>query len=121
MQTEPDMPWMEVLADSFLKAAGMSTYQLDTIAERYPLTLHSVGLSIGGCDPLNFGYLADLKELKNRSNAVWLSDHLCFTHARGHYSHDLLPLPHTKEALSHVVERIKMAQDYLGEESKGSE
>lgn len=115
MQTEPDIPWVEVLADNFLKAGGMSAYQLDTIAERYPLTLHSVGLSVGGCDPLNFDYLADLKELKNRSNAVWLSDHLCFTHARSHYSHDLLPLPYTEEALNHVVERIKMVQDYLGE------
>lgn len=115
MQTEPDIPWMEVLADNFLKAGGMPAYQLDTIAERYPLTLHSVGLSIGGCEPLDLGYLADLKELKNRSNAVWLSDHLCFTHVRSHYSHDLLPLPYTEEALSHVVERIKMVQDYLGE------
>ena len=115
MATEPNIPWMEVLADNFIDAGGMPAYQLDTLADRYPLTLHSIGLSIGSYEPLNFNYLAQLKTLKKRTGAIWLSDHLCFTHAQGTYSHDLLPLPYTEESLKHVVERLDIVQDYLGE------
>lgn len=115
MATKPDVPWMEVLADNFLEAGGMPAYQLDTLAARYPLTLHSVGLSIGSYEPLDFNYLAQLKALKKRSGAIWLSDHLCFTHAQGAYCHDLLPLPYTQECLKHVTARLDIVQDYFGE------
>jgi len=115
METKPDIPWMEVLADNFMGAGGMPAYQLDTIAEHYPLTLHSVGISIGAYVPLDFDYLAELKTLKKRTGAIWLSDHLCFTHAQGIYSHDLLPLPYTDESLKHVVERLNIVQDFFGE------
>ena len=93
METAPDIPWMEVLADNFLTPGGMPAYQIDTLAERYPLTLHSVGMSIGSSEPIDFEYLKQLKQLKDRCGAHWISDHLCFTHIQGRYSHDLLPLP----------------------------
>jgi uncharacterized protein (UPF0276 family) len=115
METAPSIPWMEVLADNFLCPGGMPAYQIDTLAERYPLTLHSVGISIGSCEPLDFDYLKQLKQLKDRSGARWLSDHLCFTHIGGHYSHDLLPLPYTEEALRHVCQRLGIVQDFFGE------
>ena len=115
MEAKPDIPWMEVLADNFMGAGGMPAYQLDTIAERYPLTLHSVGISIGAYSPLDFDYLAELKTLRKRTGAIWLSDHLCFTHAQGIYSHDLLPLPYTDESLKHVVDRLNIVQDFFGE------
>ena len=115
MASKPDLPWLEVLADNFIGAGGMPAYQLETLAEHYPLTLHSTGLSIAGCEPLNRAYLAQLKALKQRSGATWLSDHLCFTHAQGRYSHDLLPIPYTQESLKYVAERLNRVQDYFGE------
>ncbi len=115
MASKPALPWLEVLADNFMGAGGMPGYQLETLAEHYPLTLHSVGLSIAGCEPLDRAYLAQLKALKKRSGATWLSDHLCFTHAQGRYSHDLLPIPYTQESLKYVAERLNRVQDYFGE------
>ena len=73
---------------------------------------HGVNLSIGSADPLNEDYLKKLKKLLDRVDAAWWSDHLCFTTVAGRYLHDLLPMPLTKEALAHVVARIKHVQAY---------
>jgi uncharacterized protein len=86
---------------------------LDRVAERYPVALHGVSLSIGSTDPLDLGYLAKVKRLADGVGAAWVSDHVCWTGAAGVNSHDLLPLPFTEEALDHVVRRIRIAQDCL--------
>jgi hypothetical protein len=80
-----------------------------------PLVLHGVSLSVGSTDPLNAAYLQDLKALIRRFAPAWVSDHLCWGSIGGHYAHDLLPLPYTEEALAHVVERIRIVQDRLGQ------
>jgi uncharacterized protein (UPF0276 family) len=59
-------------------------------------------------------YLKDLKELEKRVEPKWISDHLCWTTFGGHNTHDLMPLPYNQETLKHVVERVKIVQDYLG-------
>jgi uncharacterized protein (UPF0276 family) len=86
---------------------------LEQIAERYPVVMHGVSLSIGSTDALNFEYLAKLKRLAREVNARWISDHLCWTGVLGLNSHDLLPLPLTDEALRHVTERVRTVQDFL--------
>jgi uncharacterized protein (UPF0276 family) len=72
-----------------------------------------VSLSIGSTDPLNFDYLAKLKRLADSVNAGWISDHLCWTGVAGRNSHDLLPIPTNEATLRHVVERIRIVQDFL--------
>jgi hypothetical protein len=76
--------------------------------------MHGVSLSIGSTDPLNLEYLRQLRELRDRVKAHWVSDHLCWTGVAGRNSHDLLPMPYTEEALGHVVSRVKQVQDFLG-------
>ena len=75
--------------------------------------MHGVSMSIGSTDPLNRGYLRQLRELARRFEPAWISDHLCWTGVGGRNLHDLLPLPYTDEAIRHVVARIREVQDAL--------
>ncbi len=109
----PAVDWFEIISENYLETSGRPLDFLDAIAERYPLVMHGVSLSIGSTDPLNHEYLRQLRELRERVNARWVSDHLCWTGVAGRNSHDLLPMPYTEEALAHVVARVKQVQDFL--------
>ncbi len=111
---KPDIAWLELLADNHICEGGWSRRQALEIAEIYPVTMHCVGMSIGSVDPINFDYLNKIKKLAAEVKPKIISDHLCWTSLNSHYSHDLLPLPYTEEALSHVAVRINQIQDYLG-------
>jgi uncharacterized protein len=110
----PEIGWFEVLSENFMQTEGKPLEVLDRIAERYPVALHGVSLSIGSTDPLDRGYLAELKALRDRVGALWVSDHLCWTGVAGRNAHDLLPLPFNEEALRHVAARVRHVQDVLG-------
>ena len=114
LANEPDVPWFELLADNWLAAGGLDQKYLQSLALRYPMTLHGVGLNLGGTDPLDFSYLDRLKALIATYQFQWYSEHLCFSAAGGLVSHDLLPLPFTEEAINHVANRIEAVQDRLG-------
>jgi len=77
--------------------------------------MHGVSLSIGSTDALNRDYLKDLKQLIQRVQPEWVSDHLCWTSVNGTNSHDLLPLPYNEDTITHVVDRVTQVQDYLGQ------
>ncbi|MXO81763.1 DUF692 family protein [Altererythrobacter aestiaquae] len=113
LATWPEVDWFEAISENFMDSGGRPRHVLDQIAERYPIALHGVSLSIGSSDPLNFDYLAKLKALADETNAMWVSDHLCWTGINGANSHDLLPLPLTEEALAHVIKRVRIVQDHL--------
>lgn len=113
IEERPDVPWLEVLADNFLNTQGILLEKLTTIAEHYPMVLHSVNLSISGTDPLDKNYLNELKRLQQMTDAQWISDHLCFSSHQTVHSHELLPLPFTQEVITHIVNRIKQVQDFL--------
>ena len=110
---EPRDLWFEAISENFMDSGGRPRTIIRAVAERYPLVLHGVSLSIGSTDPLDFGYLASLKRLANEVRPVWVSDHLCWTGVNGHNSHDLLPMPLTEESLAHVATRVRQVQDYL--------
>ena len=115
LETRPEVDWFEILTENYLVPGGKPLYYLDKIRERYPLVMHGVSLSIGNSEPLNFDYLQQVKNLSERIDARWLSDHLCWTGTNGTNAHDLLPLPYTDEVITHVAERIKQVQDFLGQ------
>lgn len=112
----PNIPWFELLADNHMVEGGLIAAQLEKIAENYPTTFHSVGLSLASVDPLDFNYLAKLKKIMRQYDVKWLSEHCCFTSVAGFHSHDLLPIPYTEESLQHMVQRISQVQDFLGEQ-----
>ncbi len=110
----PRVDWFELLSENYLVGGGKPLHYLDRIRERYPLVMHGVSLSIGGTDPLDRGYLAELKALAARVEPAWISDHLCWTGTAGRNLHDLLPLPYTEEAVRHLAGRVREVQDFLG-------
>ena len=107
MDQDHGVPWLELLADNFLARGGLSPLQLDRIAERYPVTMHCVGMNLGGTDPLDLNYLEAIGAVASRARPAWISDHLCFTACHGRHYHDLLPLPYDDEAVRHVARRIR--------------
>src|SRR2546427_751881 len=104
----------EAPPESFLAPRGKPLPYLTRIREPYPLAMHGVSMSIGSTAPLDREYLRQVKALAARVEPAWISDHLCRTGVAGRYTHDLLPLPYTEEALAHVVERVRAVQELLG-------
>ena len=105
--------WFEAISENFMDSGGRPRAIIRSVAERYPVVLHGVSLSIGSSDPLNRGYLARLKRLADEVRPAWVSDHLCWTGINGLNSHDLLPMPLTEESLRHVAGRVSEVQDFL--------
>ncbi len=113
LRHQPEVDWFEVISENFIDSHGRPRYVLDQLAERYPIVMHGVSLSIGSTDPLNLDYLRKLKSLADAVQAKWVSDHVCWTGVASRNSHDLLPLPYHEQSLQHVVERIRIVQDVL--------
>lgn len=113
LKNSPPVDWFEIISENFMDSQGRPRYVLDQIAERYPVVMHGVSMSIGSTDPLDIEYLEKLKLLADATGARWVSDHLCWTGVAGRNSHDLLPVPLNEETLRHVVQRIRIVQDVL--------
>ena len=114
VESQPEVDWFEILSENYMQTAGRPLEWLDAVAARYPVVMHGVSMSIGSTDPLDRAYLTELRALRDRSHAKWVSDHLCWTGVGGTNTHDLLPMPYTEEALRHVVDRVRAVQDFLG-------
>ncbi|MES2821261.1 MAG: DUF692 domain-containing protein [Pseudomonadota bacterium] len=114
LEQSPAVDWFEIVSENYLVEGGKALYYLDAIAERYPLVMHGVSLSIGGPHALDSDYLRRLKSLAERVQPAWISDHLCWSRGSAHQLHDLLPLPYTEESLRHVADRVRQVQDVLG-------
>ena len=114
LETRPDVPWFEVLADNYLNPGEVPHRALEKVRSSYPTVFHGVGMNLGSTDPLNLDYFKRLAALIERYQPQWVSDHLCWIGAGGLQSHDLLPLPFTKEAVRHTAGRIQQVQEILG-------
>jgi uncharacterized protein (UPF0276 family) len=106
--------WFEILTENYLVDGGKPLDYLTRIRARYPVVMHGVSMSIGGTDPLDRKYLADVANLARRVEPEWISDHLCWTGVHGQNLHDLNPLPYTEEAVRHVSDRVRHVQELLG-------
>jgi uncharacterized protein len=113
LEKKPRVDFFEILSENYMNTGGRPLWVLDQVAERYPIVMHGVSLSIGSVDPLNREHLENLKKLAARTKALWISDHLCWTGVAGRNTHDLLPMPLSEEALAHVVARVKTVSDFL--------
>ncbi|MDH2432690.1 DUF692 domain-containing protein [Pokkaliibacter sp. MBI-7] len=105
--------WFEAITENYLDHHGYARHMLFHLREHYPIVLHGVSLSIGASDPLDLSYLHKLRQLAGELQPAWISDHLCWTGMLGLNSHDLLPLPLTRESLDHVCARVEQVQDWL--------
>ena len=106
--------WFEIISENYLDHHGYGRHVLDHVAAHRPIVMHGVSLSIGSTAPLDFGYMAKLRELAASCDPLWISDHLCWTGVGGVNSHDLLPMPLTEQSLRHTADRVRAVQDFLG-------
>ncbi|MDN8615192.1 MNIO family bufferin maturase [Variovorax ginsengisoli] len=111
--SRPPVGFIEVHSENYFGRGGKPLHFLRLARQSHALSLHGVGLSIGSVDPLSQPYLARLGELIEMLEPALVSDHLCWSSVGGIHANDLLPLPFTEEALSHVVARVQQVQERL--------
>ena len=105
---------LEVLTDNFLfQKGGPGLGHVQRITKDKKVLLHGVGMDVCGTDPLSSEYLRGVKDLMERLEPQVVSDHLCYTRAGGYQSYDLLPIPYTRNNLSHIASRIQKIQESL--------
>jgi uncharacterized protein len=113
METRPGLGFFEIHAENYMGAGGPPHRRLEAIRERYPLSLHGVGLSIGSPGPLDRSHLARLAGVAERYQPAIVSEHLAWSTHEGAFFNDLLPLPYTDETLERVCEHIDIVQTAL--------
>jgi uncharacterized protein len=113
LEAQPALAWVEVHTENYL-GGGPSARTLDAVRERYPLSLHGVGLSLGSVDGLDGRHLARVREAVHRFEPGLVSEHLSWSMVQGTYLPDLLPLPMTEEALHVVCRNVEEVQSGLG-------
>lgn len=106
--------FLEVHAENYLGAGGLPHAQLAALRADFPLSIHGVGLSIGGTRGLNFAHLERVRQLCQRYEPASFSEHLAWSSHGAEYLNDLLPLPYTDETLAIVCDHVNRVQEVLG-------
>ena len=110
---KPVVDWFEIISENYMIDGGRPLAVLDSILEQYRVVQHGVSMYFGSAQPLNREHLKRLKTLVRRTGTPWLSDHLCWGSVDGRYTHDLLPIPYTWEAVHATAAKVRQVQDYL--------
>ena len=106
--------FVEVHAENYMGDGGLPHAQLARLHERFALSVHGVGLSIGGEGRLDRDHLARLKHLTGWLNPASFSEHLAWSTHDGAFLNDLLPLPYTAATLARVCDHVDEVQEALG-------
>lgn len=106
--------WYEVHPENYMVPGGPRLAMLAALRERYPLSLHGVGLSLAGDAPPAVDHLARLRALIDRFDPFVVSEHLAWSAVDGAYFPDLLPFPRTRQALARIADNIDQTQNALG-------
>ncbi|MGH1444466.1 MAG: MNIO family bufferin maturase [Cognatishimia sp.] len=114
MENADPVGWLEIHAENYMGMGGRPLAQLRHLTEKFPISVHGVGLSIGGEAPLDPEHLARLKHLVSWLNPTVFSEHLAWSTHDGSYFNDLLPLPYTKATLTRVADHIDQLQNTIG-------
>lgn len=114
LERELEVDWVECISENFFGRGGRPQDVLRRLKDRLPVVFHGVSMGVGSSEGPSDAYLERLRELTHEFDAPWFSDHLCWTHFAGLHSHDLLPLPYTREALDVVSRNVERAQRVVG-------
>ncbi|MEP2029148.1 MAG: DUF692 domain-containing protein [Paracoccaceae bacterium] len=113
--TEPGpVEWIEIHAENYMGDGGRPIAQIRRLSEEFSVSVHGVGLSIGGKADLDPEHLARLNHLLDWLKPASFSEHLAWSTHDGHFLNDLLPLPYTDETLACVATHIDQVQDIIG-------
>ena len=108
-----NVSWFEIHAENYMSGGGPFHHYLHLIRDKYPLSVHGVGLSLGSHDGLCTRQLDELKALVSRYEPALISEHLSWSRHGHHNLNDLLPMPYTNESLDVFVNNISRTQDVL--------
>ncbi len=111
-QMNAAVDFLEVTPDNWIHTAGKPLKQLHELSARYPMLAHGLSLSLGGTDPLDVDFIAELKIFLDTHRVHVYSEHLSFCSAEGHL-YDLMPIPFTEEAIKNTTRRIREVQERL--------
>ena len=109
-----EVGFFEIHAENYMGDGGPPHRRLEALRARYPLSLHGVGLSIGGPRPLDRAHLKRLATLRRRYEPGLFSEHLAWSSHDAGFLDDLLPLPYTRETLRIVCDHIDETQEAVG-------
>lgn len=112
-KTDRRLDWIEFTPENYMAFGGRPLRALDACKERWQPIAHGVNCNLGGSAELDGDYLQRLKKILDRVDSPWFSDHLCWSAIPGLNTHELLPLPFTREAVDHVVNRIRRVRAAL--------
>ncbi len=113
LSRRPDVSWFEIISENYMVDGGPPLALLDRILEQYRVVQHGVGLYPGSAQGVSREHLHRLRALVRRTGTPWVTDHLAWGSVDGTFSHDLLPLPYTREVVRVCAEQIRMIQDTL--------
>lgn len=112
--------FVELHSENFFAQGGITLSMLEAIADIYPISLHGTAMGLGSAIGIDGAYLDKLKNLVSDIKPFLVSDHASFAWSRFNnqliHAGDLLPLPFTKDALSHLVNNVKHVQDEIGQQ-----
>lgn len=114
METSGPLGWLEIHAENYMGEGGRPIAQLRHLAEKFPISVHGVGLSIGAEGDLDPDHLNRLKHLIDWLNPASFSEHLAWSTHDSHFLNDLLPLPYTEKTLARVARHIDQVQEAVG-------
>lgn len=109
----PDIGFFEIHAENYMGAGGPPHLHLRAIRDHYPLSIHGVGLSLGGAGAIDEAHLDRLAGLVRRYEPILVSEHLAWSSHDGAFLNDLLPLPYTRASLGRVVGHVDHVQAVL--------
>ncbi len=113
LEAPPSVTWMETHPENYFGEGGAPLRILERIRAQYSLSFHGVGLSLGSADPIDRAHLDKLKDVVERFEPTFVSEHLSWSAVAGRSFNELLPLPYTLETLDHICSRIDEVQDVL--------
>jgi uncharacterized protein (UPF0276 family) len=113
IDTAPHLGFFEIHAENYMVDGGPFHHYLSRIRANYPLSIHGVGLSIGGEAPLDAAHLERLARLLDRYQPQSFSEHLAWSSHGEVFVNDLLPIPYTPQTLQRVCEHIDQVQSQL--------
>jgi uncharacterized protein (UPF0276 family) len=114
LKPEKRPSFIEVAPENWMNMGGYWKSIFDQAAEQYQINCHGLSLSIGSPDELNKSFVHEVKDFIDQYNISIYSEHLSYSQCDNAHLYDLLPIPFRKDAIDHIVDRIKIVQDIIG-------
>ncbi|MFJ7282487.1 DUF692 domain-containing protein [Pseudomonas sp. NPDC099000] len=116
LNSNPPVDWLEVHTENYLGPGGKDLHILRRLAQRYPISLHGVGLGIGSVHGFSSAHVERVRVLAADIGPFLISEHLSWGAVEGRCLNDLLPLPLVETSLNLICDRVDQVQNTLGQQ-----